>query len=211
MARSPADGLPHWFRLPWVSSRPGHNGVSVATACAAGWPNRTCSIWLNATRPDCGMAFSPYDRPMMRSPVLLASCAVFALAVGRAQATRLWKWSYTGAGIAAAGTFTTSDAPDDRGFYRIVGITGTRNGAAITGLQPTGTSVPGNQPFAVDNLVSATGGQLTIHGFGYALANGAFANPFENGAEYLEYLSVPPHPNGADTELAVRFEAMIVP
>ena len=113
--------------------------------------------------------------------------------------------------IAAAGTFTTSDAPDDRGFYRIAGITGTRNGAAITGLQPTGTAIPGNQPFAVDNVVSATGGQLTIHGFGYALANGAFANPFQNGAEYLEYLSVPPHPNGAGTELAVRFEAMIVP
>jgi hypothetical protein len=147
----------------------------------------------------------------MRSTVLLANCALFALAVVRAQATRLWKWSYVGEGIAAAGTFTTPDAPDDRGFYRIVGITGTRNGAAIIGLQPTGAPIPGNQPFAVDNLVSAADGQLTIHGFGYAMANGDFANPFQNGAEYREYLSVPPHPNGAGIELAVRFEAMIVP
>ncbi len=147
----------------------------------------------------------------MRSSVLLASCALFALAAGRAQATRLWKWSYTGAGIAASGTFTTSDVSDYRGFYQIVGISGTRNGTAITGLQPTGTSIPGNQPFAVDNLVSATGSQLTIHGFGYAMANGDFANPFQNGADYLEYVSAPPYPNGSGTELGVRFEATIMP
>ena len=40
------------------------------------------------------------------------------------QASLLWNWSYTGAGIAANGTFTTDDAPDSGGYYRITGING---------------------------------------------------------------------------------------
>lgn len=57
-----------------------------------------------------------------------------------------WNWNYSGTGIAANGTFTTNDTPNDLGFYLISGITGTRNGETITGLQPAGTPIPGNEP-----------------------------------------------------------------
>ena len=106
---------------------------------------------------------------MMR---ILIAAAMLLMHGQSARALLLWNWSYSGAGVSASGTFTTNDAPDAAGFYQIVGITGTDNGAAITGLQPTGTAIPGNEPYAVDNLVSAAEPHLTKHGFGFSLANG---------------------------------------
>ena len=119
---------------------------------------------------------------MMR---ILIAAAMLLMHGQSARALLLWNWSYSGAGVSASGTFTTNDAPDAAGFYQIVGITGTDNGAAITGLQPTGTPIPGNEPYAVDNLVSAVEPRLTAHGFGFSLANGDYANPFYNGYELL--------------------------
>ena len=139
---------------------------------------------------------------------LLIAVAVLLTAGQPAEALLLWNWSYSGAGVAASGTFTTNDTPDGAGFYRIVGITGADNGAAITGLQPAGTAIPGNEPYAVDNLVSAVEPRLTTHGFGFSLANGNnYANPFYNGSSYYEYLSVPPYVNGAGPEKPVSFAA----
>ena len=128
-----------------------------------------------------------------------------------AQAALTWSWQYSGAGISAAGTFTTEDMPDANGFYQITGITGTRNGVAITGLEPAGTAVPGNEPFAVDNLVRTAAPQLTVHGFGFSLANGDYANPFHNESGFFEYLSVPPYASGAGPETQVSFTVSLVP
>ena len=128
---------------------------------------------------------------------------------GPAKASLLWNWSYNGTGVSASGTFTTNDAPDGAGFYQIVGITGADNGVTITGLQPTGTAVPGNEPYVIDNLVSATEPWLTKQGLGFSLANGNYANPFYNGSIYYEYLSVPPYANGAGSERPVSFSAAI--
>src|SRR4026207_747529 len=94
------------------------------------------------------------------------------MTVNPAQASLNWNWSYSGDGITADGRFITDDTPDALGFYLITSITGTRNGTAITALQPTGTPIPGNEPFAVDNLVGLDGPQLTHNGFGYAIAGG---------------------------------------
>src|SRR5215471_545651 len=147
----------------------------------------------------------------MRMMRLLIAAAVLLTAGQPAEALLLWNWSYSGAGISASGTFTTNDAPDGAGFYQIVGISGTDNGATIASLQPTGTAIPGNEPYAIDNLVSAAGPRLTTHGFGFSLANGDYANPFYNGSSYFEYLSVPPYVNGAGPEKPVSFAAAIVP
>ena len=68
-----------------------------------------------------------------------------------------WSWDYSAAGIAANGTFTTTDTPDSAGFYTVTAITGSRNGIAITGLEADGSAIPGNDPYAVDNLVSIAG------------------------------------------------------
>lgn len=151
----------------------------------------------------------------------MASAGLLALALGwsaaPAQAALLWNWSYGGGGISASGTFTTGDTPDGAGFYSIVGITGSRNGVSITGLHPAGSPIPGNAPFAVDNLLSATGSQLKADGFGYALADGSYANVFF--ASFLptpsavEFLSAPPIGSGnnnlgpEDSELQVNFSA----
>jgi hypothetical protein len=143
--------------------------------------------------------------------LMLFIAAVLLAHVPLAQAALTWNWQYSGVGISAAGTFTTDDIPDANGFYRITGIAGSRNGAAIAGLQQTGTAVPGNEPFAVDNLVSTAAPQLTEHGFGFSLANGYFANPFHSGSGSSEYLSVPPYVKGAGPETQISFTASIVP
>jgi hypothetical protein len=59
--------------------------------------------------------------------------------------------------------------------------------------------------------VSAVEPRLTMRGFGFSLANGDYANPFYNGSNYYEYLSVPPYKNGAGPERPVSFSATIVP
>jgi hypothetical protein len=121
----------------------------------------------------------------------------------------LWHWSYTGTAVSASGTFSTDGTPDAHGYYRITGITGTANGGAITGLQASGTAIPGNAGFPVDNLVSSADPQLTMHGFGFSVANGEYHNPFYQ-QRYLDYMSLPPYVDGAGTEPQIRFAAVPV-
>jgi hypothetical protein len=123
-----------------------------------------------------------------------------------------WRWSYQGEGVTASGSFTTLDTPNADGFYEITGIAGEANGVAIAGLQPPGTSIPGNDGYPVDDLVRTEGPQLTLHGFGYALANGTYANPFY-GAHfanpgYYAFFSDPA--NHRTSEPNVTFTATIV-
>jgi hypothetical protein len=67
-------------------------------------------------------------------------------------------------------SFTPPDAPNGEGFYEITGITGEANAVAITGLQPPGTWIPGNDGYPVNNLVRIAAPQLSKDGFGYAMA-----------------------------------------
>ena len=60
---------------------------------------------------------------------------------------------------------------------QITGIKGEMNGVAITGLQPPGTSIPGNDGYPVDGLIKAEAPHLSLHGFGYALADGTLCQP----------------------------------
>jgi hypothetical protein len=120
-----------------------------------------------------------------------------------------WRWSYQGEGVAASGTLTTKDAPDADGFYEITAISGESNGVAITGLQPPGTSIPGNDGYPVDNLVRTAAPQLSMHGFGYALADGTYANPFY-GAHFPKpdtYAFFSDPANRRHSEPAVTFSA----
>jgi hypothetical protein len=131
-----------------------------------------------------------------------AICVVLALC--SSAHAKLWTWSYHSEGIGAHGEFTTTDT-SYAGDYTITGVTGERNGVAITELQPTGTAIPGNEPYAVDNLVSVSGPQLTANGFGFALADGSYSNPFYNNG-YLDFHSVPADPK-ASTESRIVFSA----
>ncbi|MEH1953544.1 PEP-CTERM sorting domain-containing protein [Nostoc sp.] len=131
-----------------------------------------------------------------------------------------WNWNYSGTGIEANGTFTTNDTPNNLGFYTISGITGTRNGETITGLQAAGTPIPGNEPFDVDNFISLDAQQLTGDGFGYSTSGGNYSSPFFASflptPGYLEVFSAPPIIPGfenlgsEDSELPISFTATII-
>jgi len=123
-----------------------------------------------------------------------------------------WRWSYQGEGVAASGSFTTSDTRNADGFYEIIGIKGEMNGVAITGLQPAGTSIPGNDGYPVDSLVRTEAPQLSLHGFGYALADGTYANPFY-GDHFVPpgvYAFFSDPKNSKTSEPLVKFTATIV-
>jgi hypothetical protein len=143
---------------------------------------------------------------------LLPVVLVVALLASSAKASE-WRWSYQGDGIAASGVFTTKDTPNADGFYEIIGIKGQANGVAITGLQPAGTSIPGNDGYPVDSLVRTEAPQLSLHGFGYALADGTYANPFY-GARFVPpgvYAFFSDPANRKTSEPLVKFEATKAP
>lgn len=154
------------------------------------------------------------------SAIALATTSGLVFGTMQAASALNWNWNYSGTGIAANGTFTTNDTPNDLGFYQILGITGTRNGETITGLQPTGTPIPGNEPFNVDNLISLNTQQLTNGGFGYSTSEGNYSSPFFASflptPGYLEVFSAPPIIPGfenfglEDSELPIRFSATII-
>ncbi|MFN6564587.1 MAG: PEP-CTERM sorting domain-containing protein [Nostoc sp. ChiSLP01] len=150
----------------------------------------------------------------------IAATSGFFFGTMQAASALNWNWNYSGIGVTASGTFTTNDTPDDLGFYQILGITGTRNGETITGLQTTGTPIPGNEPFEVDNLISLNAQQLTGDGFGYSTSLGNYSSPFFASflpiPSYLEVFSAPPFTPGfenfgpEDSELGISFSATIV-
>ncbi len=125
-----------------------------------------------------------------------------------APARTSWSWSYSGSGISAAGSLLTSDTPDAAGYFHIVSITGSRNGDAIVALYPTGLAIPGNEPYSVDNLIRRDGsGMITVHGFGYSLASGAYVNPY-----FADFLSPPAYAEvftqgGTLSEVPITFTA----
>jgi hypothetical protein len=143
---------------------------------------------------------------------LAASAIAGALFAEPAIAEILWNWSYTGNNINAAGTFTTSDIKDASGFYEITGITGSRNGEAITELFPAGNAIPGNEPFVVDNLIRVDPqGQLSGEGFGFTTATGNHGNPF-----FADFLPTPGYLEVFTTastfsEVPIMFSAVPVP
>jgi len=143
---------------------------------------------------------------------LLSGGLLSAGAASAASAVQMWQWSYSGAGISAAGTLTTGLSSNPLGFYEILSISGQRNGDLITGLQPAGTAIPGNEPFVVDNWIKADG-QLTGEGFGYKTQSGSYANVFF--ADWLsppanmEFMTIPAQ--GYSHEATVSFQLQAVP
>lgn len=130
------------------------------------------------------------------------------LGAGVARADLVWEWGYTGAGVDAWGTMTTADSPNSEGFFEITDITGVRNGDAIISLQPTGTSIPGNEPFVVDNLIKASG-ELSGDGFGYGTQSGSFANVFfadwSSPPGVVEFATRPSEQFTSELAVAFRF------
>ncbi len=137
-----------------------------------------------------------------------AAALIVAAAPLSAQAALQWNWQYSGVGVDASGTLLTGDVADAEGFYLVSAISGVRNGEAITGLQATGTAIPLNEPFAVDNLVKADG-TLSSHGIGYATTAGTYANLFLAGwlspAQNVEFSSIPALSTTAEVPVSFSF------
>jgi hypothetical protein len=99
----------------------------------------------------------------------------------------------------ASGHLITSIKSNDEGFFQTTSLDGQTNGVAISSLVPTGTAVPGNEIYPVDNLVrlpsAGNAAQLTEDGFAFSLPDGTFVNPFykTDGSppEYLNFTSNP--------------------
>jgi len=126
-------------------------------------------------------------RLILSNTVFAALMVVSALFMHNASAEKIWNWSYTGSNVVASGTFITSETIDSLGFYQISGIAGHRNGDLITGLHPAGNAIPGNELYALDNLIRiGTQGQITAYGFGFFTASGNYANAF-----FADSLAVP--------------------
>jgi len=141
-----------------------------------------------------------------------ASLAAALLAPGVAQADLLWNWNMAGDGIAANGSFTTTDTLNSDGYYALTSITGTRNGVVITGLEPAGNAIPLNDGYPVDNLIDATG-NLTGNGIGFTLADGSYSNPYyaswDSPPDYFEVFTLPA--TSTFSEVGVTFAATAVP
>ena len=149
--------------------------------------------------------------PEARTRRALSAMAVAVagmMCTGFAKAALVWDWGYTGAGVDAWGTMTTTDVANSEGFFEITDITGVRNGDAIITLQPTGTSIPGNEPFVVDNLIKASG-ELSGDGFGYGTQSGSFANVFfadwASPPGVIEFATRPSEQTTSELPVAFRF------
>ncbi len=141
--------------------------------------------------------------------------------------TLKWKWRYetpenhAGPKIKARGKLITDTDKDGDGYFDIVAIKGKRNGEKITGLYPAGEPIPGNSPFAGDNLIAyektKASPQLTGNGLQFSVEGGGFSNvffaDFLESPSYLEFHSVPPYPDGAaapNSETNVLFKATLI-
>lgn len=89
-----------------------------------------------------------------------------------------FKFSYSGTGVTASGTLTTTDLNTSTNAYTITGITGTRNGITIENLLGPGTFLSNNN--LLFNNLSAL---IDFSGFSYR-AGGSNYNVFGPGCGY---------------------------
>ncbi|MBC7941804.1 MAG: PEP-CTERM sorting domain-containing protein [Chitinophagaceae bacterium] len=133
----------------------------------------------------------------LKKVVLAAALALSA--AGAAQADQLWAWSYSGTGVTASGTFTTAGlavAPE-----AVLSISGSRNGAAITGLVPLGAD-PG---FIYDNLFQAAPPHFTDGGLLFSFSGGLpNVNLYYFDGEFIDLTAAGP-------EIPVSFSVTAVP
>lgn len=97
--------------------------------------------------------------------VLLAATLAFS-GWGIAHADQTWAFSYSGAGVSASGTFTTASAAPVA--QDVLSISGTRNGVAILGLVPVGSSLT----YSYDNQFNPVAPYFTQDGLLLAMDGG---------------------------------------
>jgi PEP-CTERM motif len=143
----------------------------------------------------------------MRNPLhfLYLSPMLIAVALGFSSIAHAdtINFSYTGTAVDVIGTFTTS-APVD-GVYTVTGITGTRNGQTITGLDPIG-SYQGN-----DNQLTLNSPFVTLAGISYDVS-GTDYNVFADNGTFTPINGDGECSNCGNDFVAITFtDSLVVP
>ena len=124
--------------------------------------------------------------------------SVLVLALGLVSQSRAntWSFDYSGIGVSTVGTITTGasvvTAGGDTG-YLITGISGVRNGVAISGLtqaanDPTlspGYTTSSDGRWWFDNVLLTSGG-LNLWGILFSTVDGKEFNLYNNGGQYID-------------------------
>lgn len=99
-----------------------------------------------------------------------------------AAADMLWNWSYLNAdtNVTAAGTLTTEDLAAES--HVITSVTGSWNGASITGLAPLHSCC--SPPGWNDNVLVPGETRLNKGGFAFAVSGGSKINLFYKNGHY---------------------------
>jgi len=95
-----------------------------------------------------------------------------------------WQFSYSGNGVSASGNLLTL-ATEVAGHYQIVGLSGTRNGAAMNALFPAGTySASGGGLLFSDNLLFPSDPFLDTGGFTFHAGSDRYNVYYADGIYY---------------------------
>lgn len=123
----------------------------------------------------------------MKTKIAALAAAVVATAPTTASAA-FYAVNYTSKDSSFSGIYETTDTADKKGFYTVIGLTGTRNGSAVTLLPPrSDTYMLMN---VNDNLFNPNGVYYTWYGLLYE-ADGVRYNIFKNDSLFLEVHSIP--------------------
>jgi hypothetical protein len=136
----------------------------------------------------------------MKTPYLSIALLAIASLSSTAKADLLFSFSYTGNGVSASGELMTSDITvanvDGTSFsgFDVLGITGQRNGVAITGLvdNPAFPGATDNGTFLFDNILLTSPFGFDNDGLVYVTgADGndynLFSTSVPTGGGYTEY------------------------
>lgn len=94
-----------------------------------------------------------------------------------------WSFNYSGTGVTASGIITTSDTPNaflPAPAYDIVGISGLRNGIAITGIVPPSGVFASGFGFNYDNVLYSADPFFDVNGMLYTDLNSEIFNVWYN-------------------------------
>lgn len=133
--------------------------------------------------------------------VLLAATLAFS-GWGVAHADQTWAFTYSGGSVTASGTFTTASAAPVA--QDVLSISGERNGVAILGLVPVGSSLT----YAFDNQFNPAAPYFTDGGLLLSMAGGVpDVNLYYLAGDYIDLTEC----DTACIETPVSFSVTAVP
>ena len=115
----------------------------------------------------------------MKTRIALFAALVAVMSLPAHASMVNYQVSYSGSGVSGNLLLTTNGVLNGSGAYTITGVTGFRNGAAVTGLLPAGSN-PSNPSCGAspcwilisDNLLFPTAPNLDTSGFTYTIGGG---------------------------------------